>query len=366
MGAYTPKPYLNILSELIDHARSSTDQLTDFNPGSVTRTWLECTALAADELWMGAMTAVESAIPEAVFKAFGFSAYPAVRALGTVTFSLSAPATVAVTIPAGTRIRELGGAVMYETVSPTLIAAGNSAAAAQVRALESGSASNVAANTLNVIMNLTAVNGVSVTNPLPILSGADLETAAARQERFARYIRALSRGTSDALLYAAHTAVLCSDDDILERVQYASMIEVPGRVQLYVHNGLGHTSAALVQRAQGIIDGSADHTAGMIIPGWRAAGVEVVCLPMSDLPVNIAAILKVANGYDAETVIQSAKTSLTMLLRDITDRQLLIPRIVTALYTVPGVMDLTLTSPTSAIEIPPSARLVPGVLQLIT
>ncbi|MCK7579783.1 MAG: hypothetical protein MZV65_31580 [Chromatiales bacterium] len=68
---FTPKAYPEILERLVAHIRDQPGSLlTDFNVGSVTRSWLEAGAIGLDEAWMGLTQAVVEAIPEAVYQTF--------------------------------------------------------------------------------------------------------------------------------------------------------------------------------------------------------------------------------------------------------------------------------------------------------
>lgn len=71
-----------------------------------------------------------------------------------------------------------------------------------IRALTSGIASNVAANTLSVLRS-NVPNVMTVTNIAAITNGLEEETDTARKSRFSIYIQSLARATKGALEYAA-------------------------------------------------------------------------------------------------------------------------------------------------------------------
>lgn len=361
---FTPQTYPEILARLVAHARASSDQLTDFNVGSVTRSWLESAAIGLDELWMGAVQAVDAAIPEAIYSAFGFERLPAAYALGDLTFSLSVLATEDVVIPAGTAVRVLGGTAEYLTIEAGTLAAGQYSVTVRARATTSGPDANAAAGTLTVLAGTLATT-VSVTNRAPILNGHNEETDTERKARFAEWVRSLSRGTVAALDYGARLAYLTDANGVVaEQVQHVALSEVPGTVDLWVHNGVGHTSAALVERVREIIEGRRDDYTGIIQPGWRAAGVEVIYHAMADVPLTVRARVTLAGGATLASASASAQEVLAALTRTFTGDFLSVPEILNALYGATGIVDLLLEEPAAGLRYQPWERPVYGSLTL--
>lgn len=345
---FSPLAYPEILARLVAHVRASNDQLTDFNVGSVTRSWLEATAIGLDELWMGATQAINEAIPQAVFSGFDFGKLPATYALGEVTFYLTALQTNDIIIPAGTRVRLLGGSAEYLTLAAATIPTGSYEVITLARAAQAGPDANAEVSGLSVIVNATAnmaAAAVDSTNRQPILNGRNEETDAEQRARFVAYIASLARGTLGALEYGARLATIEVDGVIVEQVRQVAIVETPGRVELYVHNSVGSTSAALVARVQALIDGYRDDAQDLIVPGYRPAGMAVVCHAMSDVPLTVTATVTLAAGYALDAVRVQAQAALTSLLRYFTGTQLTVPALINTLYGVPGIANLTLLTP---------------------
>ncbi len=367
---FTPLAYPEILARLVAHTRASTDQISDFNVGSVTRSWLEAAAVGLDELWLGATQAVDAAIPEAVFRAFGIERLPAAYALGPITFYVQTPAPLDILIPAGTRVRALGGTAEYLTVAAGILPGGGYEITVMARAAAVGPDANASAGDLSVILSSfnTSVP-VLATNRAPILNGRLEETDAEQRSRFAAYVQSLARGTVPALEYAARLAYVvpdAADPDAIEQVQYVAVVETAGRVNLYVHNGAGQTSAALVARVRTLIEGSRDESTipVTLVPGYRPAGMAVACLAMTDVPLAVAATLTVAPGYALAAVRIAAEAALGSMIRLFTGTFLSVPAIINTLYGVPGVQDLQVTLPLEGISYAPTARPVYGSLTL--
>lgn len=345
---FSPLAYPEILNRLVAHVRASNEQLTDFNIGSVTRSWLEAAAIGLDELWMGATQAINEAIPQAVFSGFAFTKQPASYALGDLTFYVAVLQAADLVIPAGTRVRLLGGSAEYLTLANATLAAGTYEVTTLARAAQPGPDANAEVGGLSVILNSSAMmSGAAVTstNRQPILNGRYEETDAEQQARFADYIASLARGTLGALEYGARLATIEEDGVVVEQVHHVALIETPGRVELYLHNGAGSTTSALVARAQALIDGYRDDAQDLIVPGYRPAGMAVVCHAITDVPLTVTATITLAAGYVREDVIAPAQAALTSLVRYLSGDRLTVPAIINTLYGVPGIADLTLLAP---------------------
>lgn len=334
-----PPTYLELLERLIAHARASSDVLTDFNVGSVTRAWLEASAIGLDEVWMGAAQAIDEAIPEAVFQSFGFARNSAIYATGRLTFTLSAQIPNTQVIPAGTVVRQLGGAVAYVTLAEGTIPAGQTRVDILARAADAGAASNTGANTLTVVASrLVASAAIAVTNAEAITSGRDPETDAERRLRFVQWVTTLARGTLPAYRYAALQASVRIDDAIVERVTSVAIVERPGLVDLYVHNGSGATSRELLNSVAALIEGDDTH------PGYRAAGSQVLYHAAEDVPLTVTANVALQPGYTLDAV----RTGITSVLHALVAKAgdaITVPEIINACYTVPGVANVDLLAP---------------------
>lgn len=348
MTMFSPLAYPEILARLVAHVRASNEQLTDFNVGSVTRSWLEAAAIGLDELWMGATQAITEAIPQAVFSGFDFTKLPATYALGAVTFYITVLQEDDLIIPAGTRVRLLGGRAEYLTLASATLEAGDYEVTTLARAAQPGPDANTEVGGLSVIVNgseAMMAAAVASTNRQPIINGRYEETDAEQRVRFADYIAALARGTLGALEYGARLATIEEDGVVVEQVHHVALIETPGRVELYLHNGAGSTTPALVARAQALIDGYRDDAQDIIAPGYRPAGMAVVCHAITDVPLTVTATITLAAGYVLADVIVPAQTALTSLVKYLSGDRLTVPAIINTLYGVPGIADLTLLAP---------------------
>jgi hypothetical protein len=66
---------------------------------------------------------------------------------------------------------------------------------------------------------------------------------------------------------------------------------------MYVHNGVGSTSGTLVAAALQIVTGYVN-SAGVNVPGYKAAGTKLTLVASTEVPVNVTAQCTALPGYD--------------------------------------------------------------------
>lgn len=296
------KDFASISASQINHARAVTKKITDFAPGSVARTLMEGAAVEIEELYLQFFLGLRDAIPVATFLSFGFEKLPAKRAFGWVSVSSAAPLSAPITIPAGTVFSTEAGA-QYTATAQVVWAAGSSLVRIPVQATATGLAGNVAAGVIVISDLFPESGGYTVSNSL-IATGADTETDAEREARFAEFIRSLSRGTVQACLYAAgQSVVLDVDGNIDEYVTRTGYEEVPGIMRIWVYSNRGVASTQLLTDGQKRLDGyrTEDNT---IVPGFRPAGVRVDVLAMSERAVPLSIKVGMLPGYELNSAVE--------------------------------------------------------------
>lgn len=301
------KNFQSILAGMVNIVRGVSATLTDFNPGSVTRTLLEAPAMEIEDLYLQTYQGIMAAIPVAIYSAFpGFQAVAAVAAYGELTFARTTAADADYLIPAGTAVQTTGGLPCTTTADATLLT-GATSVSVLAQCATAGTAGNVAAGSFTVLT--TALDGIeSVTNAAAWTTGQETETAPDKQARFAEYIAALARGTRGAVEYGARLARIAADGIVTESVRAARVIEFDddglqpiGTIRVVIYNGTTGASAALVAAAQRIIDGYQDDT-GAYLPGWKAAGIPATVEAAAMLTFHITQSLTLGAGNDPATV----------------------------------------------------------------
>jgi hypothetical protein len=352
MALFQIKNFVSIVASMINRMKATQSTVTDFNVGAVGRTLVEAPAIEIDQLYQQMLQGLTNAIPVATFNSFSFAPLPAVPASQLFTATITAQPNN-VLIPAGTTFTFPGGQTGYQTSSDMTITAGNTTGTVLASALVAGSLGNIPANT-SFQMTPVPAGFVSATNPSAIQNGLDAETPAQQQVRFAQFIASLPRGTIAAIIFGAKTTQLLNTSGLVtEQVKNASVIEPfvtdntqpIALVNVFVHNGVGATSPALVAQAQQVINGFVD-SAGVPHPGWKAAGVIAVVIAAQEANLNMNALLTAAPGFSSASLVPLAVAAInsyalgldlgaTFILSEAVDLVMNIPGVTNF---VPGVM----------------------------
>lgn len=355
------KDFVSIVASEINHAKAVTEKITDFLPGSVARTLMEAPAVEIEELYLQMFLGLRDAIPVATFRSFGFDKLPAAYAVGVVSVSSEDPLVEPITIPAGTVFNAIDGRV-YTSLAEVVWAAGATQVTVQVRHSTPGVAGNTAAG---VITSSPFFDEFlfSVSNQ-SIFSGKDAESDAERESRFADFVRSLSRGTVVACLHAARSAVvLDANGDMLEYITRVGIDEQPGYVRLYAYSSMGIPSEAILLDGQRRLDGERDDQAGVITPGYRAAGVRVDLLPMVEREVDISVQVGMFPGFELTVEVQQAITDIysSAISNVLPGSTLYLGTLVELMLAAPGVRTIV-PSTSENVICDVNEALVPGVV----
>lgn len=370
------KDFASITAGMINWLKANTTKVTDFNVGSVVRTMAESSAAEMEEMYLQFFVGIKEAIPVSVFTTFGFDATPAEAASGIVRFTAAGVVSATIVIPAGTVVRAPGDSTSYSTLAASSILVGQTYVDVLVAAQVAGFGGNKDAATVTEIV--TAVSGVAaVTNPAPLINGRDAETDDERRIRFQGYIASLARGTSSAVEYGARTAKIINAQGVItEYVAHAGIFEPwltdntqpIAKVLCYIHNGAGATSAALVERAQKVVDGEFEADGITPVPGtgWKAAGVICEVAAASDIPVSVTGVINVLSGYDKPTVVADADSALRSYIQSLGVGKAVQRSEVVAIIKrdVLGVFNVTVSLPAADVAITPSQKAIPGTITL--
>lgn len=297
------KDFASITASQINHARAVTKKITDYQPGSVARTIMEAPAVEIEELYLQMFLGLRDAIPVATFRSFGFEKLPAAHAVGYVSVSAETPLAQEMSVPAGTVFHSTDGRE-YQSTHEVTWPAGSGAVLIPVMHAVAGAVGNAAAG--SVTLSSFFGGGYTISSQ-PIGSGRDLELDAEREARFASFVQSISRGTLTACAYAARqSVVLGPDGDIVEYVTRLGVDEQPGHVRLFVYSSHGSPSLALLESGQRRIDGWTDPETGAVTPGYRAAGVRIDVLGMTERQVPLSIRVDMLEGYQLTAAVQQS------------------------------------------------------------
>ncbi|HRQ04361.1 MAG TPA: baseplate J/gp47 family protein [Nitrosomonas halophila] len=335
--AFQLKDFPSLCASMINWMKATQGRITDFSVGSVARTLVEAPAVEIEELYQQYFIGLREAIPVATFLSFGFGRLPAAYGHGVVTVTRIEPAEEPLTIPVGTVFKAVDGRT-YSSAEPITWPIEDLAIQVPVIADQIGAHWNTSAGTITSSDFFSSLP-VTISN-LPIITGRDQETDAELEVRFAEFIQSLSRGTEAAVRYAVQQAqVLTTEGTVSEYVVRVGFTEYGGRVWLYIYSSAGVPSIELLDKGQRIIDGYIDSDTGVVIPGYRAAGVRVDVLPMIERIVTSTVYVGMFPGYTLDSMVRNTMTDIFHdVVRSVESGSVLyINYLVEQLLTVPGV-----------------------------
>lgn len=352
-------------------------RLTDLNVGSNVRITFDALGVRLEHLDAKAWLGLARAIPQALFDVFGdgdgittsigFPLRPAVPASGPVRLFRDPNVTPAdLIIPAGTRLQVPPAGTTPARAAVTLAPAFLAAAAASVDTLAlaalPGTTGNAPANAYVLVDTLVGV--ASGANPVAWVNGSPLETDEARRVRFVQWFTNLARAQAAGLEAGAMRAQIVVGGVVTELVTFARAITVPeqrGLVRIYLDNGGGTASSALVAAAQAIIDGSRLPD-GTRVPGYKALGIEADVFAVTSQAVDVGAAIVVTAGFDGPTVQAAAVAALTGYVADLGQGDFIVADVIATLAGVRGVRDVLAVTPSTNVLASLGVRLMPGTI----
>jgi uncharacterized phage protein gp47/JayE len=347
------KAYLDILNGMITHMRTSSSKVTDFNVGGIARTLLESAAIELYDFYLTLYRAINEAIPTAVYQGFGFNRVAAIAASGTVSINVTTAPTGLMFIPLGTLFTSKSTGITYASIVDNYLAPGQHSVSFVVNCAIAGLSGNAPALDLQmsysaVLSGLQAIGLELSSNLLPVIGGQDQESDGKRALRFAAFIKSLSSGTNDSLIYAAKQQVMLGVGGIItESVDIVSLDEAPGHVTLYIQGNSTLTSEALLAKTLQAINGFTD-SSGVLHNGVRPVGLRVDVLPLLPKPVNVQLKIIPSATYSIATLTPLIREKVADLLRYTPQRGYVLPvDIIKAAYAVNGVVSASLNLPAS-------------------
>ena len=214
----------------------------------------------------------------------------AVRATGSIRFSVRTAAQETLEIPLGTVCLNAAG-VRYETTEAGALTAGALWTDVPARAVEAGAAGNTGKDTI-LSMSVPPAGIVSCTNPAAFTGGEDAETDAHLRERILDSYRRLPNG-ANAAFYESQ-ALLHPTVAAAKAVGRARGI---GTVDVYVATTAGKPGEALLSAIQTELESK------------REIAVDVQVKAPEETTVDVSLTLKPAQGADFEGVQAAAEAA---------------------------------------------------------
>lgn len=348
MASVNSKTFSQLVTDFAISVQARATALVDFTVGSILRAIAESQASVV--VWLEGLILLLLATTRAAtcsgpdldswMADFQFFRLQASTASGQVTFSRFTAGMQAV-VPVGAVVQTADGTLRYSVVMDATNAAYSAAlggyvilpAAASVSvpvvAASAGSAYNVVAGAISVLAQ--AVPYVdTVSNPVPLTSGADAELDSAFRARFVAYIASLSRATKQAILNAITSLKIGATASLTENQDYNGTYH-PGYFYAVVDDGSGVPGSTFLASAYNAIDA--------VRPFTVAFGVFA---PITVL-ANAAMTVAVAAGFDAVTTKSAIRAAIQAYIAGLSLGQSLSwSRLVQVAYdAAPGITNIT-------------------------
>jgi uncharacterized phage protein gp47/JayE len=366
----------SMIARFLGLSRRTAGRLTDFNPGSNIRSFFETIGLLFEHLDSKVAALARRAIPSILYEFFGdgdgvttdvgFPALPALAATTVVRYVRAPAAMGAIPIALGARLQAAATpsqpARTYVTTAAVVMAETAGTVDVIVRCTQAGRIGSAPAESLQV---LDAIPGIASATNLAATQGQDAETDESRRLRFGQWVRNLARAQEAGLEVGALDTTRLLAGVVVERVVSANAVaraEKRGLVDVFIDNGAGSASAALVDEVQRVLDGGLALD-GSRIHGYKAASVTVVVQAVSQQVVPVTVAIRVDGRYrfvDVQPAVSAAIGEYLFALG--AGVALIHADLVATIAQVAGVADLALTSPTANVPASLGARLLPGVL----
>ena len=257
----------------------------------------------------------------------GITRQEALKAAGTLRFSVELAPVSDLTVPAGTVCMTEAG-TRFQTTEETVLAAGELTADAPAEALEGGAAGNAAPGAI-CILTACPVSVTGCTNPEAFSGGRDQEGDEELRERILESYRRLPNGANAA--WYEQTAL---EYEGVAAARAVGRARGTGTVDVYVTTEAGLPGAELLTGLQAVLQEK------------REIAVDVQVKAPTVQTVNVAVSLLPAEGTDFETAQAAAEQVLTTFFTGrLLGEPVLLAELGSRLYSLPEVENYRFTAP---------------------
>ena len=349
-----------IATNAITAVTSSTNVVSNFNPGSGIRTVIDMASSEGALIEQQIEDQVATGVLNALYQLLGVSPTGAVGSTYLQSFTLASSSTSSYTLVAGSLVQVPSSNLQWETGQSITIAPGTTVQTT-VTCTSTGIITNVPANTITQLV--VPATGLTTTNASaqPIVQGRDAQTQIELQAQLSNLINELHKGDQSACEVAALAAqVLDASGNPTEEVVKAFEMDVvastayPINAVMFVNNGAGTASSALLAQVTNNLTGYTD-TNGNKVVGAKAAGIiyQVIDAPQTPVPVSVAVLP--ANGYTLAMI----STGVLLAIQDYFDgldlaSSFSVTPFAYAILAVQGVADVQVLSPSANLPAVPA------------
>ena len=276
----------------------------------------------------------------------GLTRNEAVRAAGTLRFSVGTAAQTDLPIPQGT-VCMTAGLVTFETTREAVLPAGKLSVDVPAQAVLPGSGGNTPAGTIRTMA--VAPTGVAAcTNPAAFTGGRETEGDEALRARILASYQRLPNGTNAAYYEQEATA--------LEGVAAANVLPKNrglGTVDIYIAADGGLPSQELLEEVQDALESK------------REIAVDLRVLSPQAVTVNVLVSVKARESYLLQTVREAVSAAIqTWFDGGLLGKDLLLADLRQRIYETEGVANYRIDSPANDVTVSPGQLPVLGVLSV--
>lgn len=354
-------------------AIGSRTSISNFNVGSVVRTWTEAFSARLADVYLFAAEFYKNGFVDTATgfwldrkaKEYGLTRQAAVTTRGNVSFYRNIAKSTNVTIPAGTIVKTLqdsnGIERRYTVDEETILASGETAVDVAVIAETSGEAYNVGSGSISVLATyITGIDGVTNESDWITITGTDTESDDDLRSRCILAWEELSTGGTAAV----YVSWALSVDGVASAFVDDTMPRGDGTIDVYIMGDSGIPDPALIAAVQAVVDENRPITADALVlaPGTVSVDITLSVVPMS--------------GYVASEVDADIRHRLDVYFSDVTDdeesditplgvgKDVVLSRIIAIVANTTGVYSVEVTDPSSDVEVDPSEFPAQGTVDI--
>jgi len=276
----------------------------------------------------------------------GLARNSAVKAEGTIRFSIDEALASDLTVAAGT-VCLTAAEVYFETTDDAVIPAGSLSCDAPARAQIAGKAGNVKANTV-VYMNSAPVGISACANPAAFTGGDDAENDEDLRKRVLASYRTLPNGANKAYYEKTVLGI-----DGVRAVSVLPKNRGVGTVDVVVSSATGLPSQTLLDEVESVLN------------AVREICVDVKVAAPTAVTVDISAQIDAEAGYDAEAVRAAAGEALSAYFDgDLLGSDVTLAKLGNILYGVAGVKNYRISSPAADVAAEATELPVAGTITI--